>query len=187
MTAHTFDSLAVARKLDDSGLNHVQAEAIAEELRARPPVPNAATFSPAGSSTARCPSRARRSWRSSPACGSEPPRTFQRRQCLNDVGRQASRTPVIVSAPNAARCPKIRSARPCGNTPRRQSALNGRAGRQRTGSDRDQCPAFSTVSVSTSVHGRFRHIAFQGSVTVRHLLAGSVRSTKIDADEANGL
>ena len=97
-----------------------------------------------------------------------------------------SLTRVIVPAPNVARCPKIRSARPCGKTTRRPSALNGRAGRQRTGSDCDQCPAFSTVSVSTSVHGRFRHIAFQWSVTVRHLLAGSVRSTKIDADEENG-
>ena len=34
MTAHTFDSLAVARKLEDTGLNRAQAEAIAEELRA---------------------------------------------------------------------------------------------------------------------------------------------------------
>ena len=33
MTANTFDSLAAARKLEDAGLDRVQAEAIAEELR----------------------------------------------------------------------------------------------------------------------------------------------------------
>ena len=34
MTANTFDSLAVARKLKDTGLDRAQAEAVSEELHA---------------------------------------------------------------------------------------------------------------------------------------------------------
>ena len=75
------------------------------------------------------------------------------RQCLSDTGRQVSRTRMIVSAPNIARRSEVRPTRPGGKCSRRQSALNGRANRQRTGSDRVQCPAYFIAFVADSDSG----------------------------------
>ena len=67
--------------------------------------------------------------------------------------RVESRTRLIVPAPNVARCSEVQSSQPCGKTFRSRLVLNDRAGRQRTGSDRIQSPAYCTVFVAKSARG----------------------------------
>ena len=57
------------------------------------------------------------------------------------------------SGPKSRDVWEIRSPRPRGKCSRRQSALNGRAGRQRTGSGRVQCPACFIAFVGNSARG----------------------------------
>ena len=83
----------------------------------------------------------------------EPYRVIRRRKRLSHARGQGSWTRVIVPAPNVERCSEVRSARPCGTTSWPHSALNGRVGRQRTGSGRFQYPAGSRVSVADQAAG----------------------------------
>ena len=66
-----------------------------------------------------------------PGLSHEPLRDFGRRQCLSPTGRHTVGTRVIVPAPNVTRHSTVRSSRRVGMTPRAQSALLGRASRQR--------------------------------------------------------
>ena len=83
----------------------------------------------------------------------EPPRDPERE--VSESRREASGTRVIDPAPNVARCSEVLSTQPCVKTSRSRSVLNDRAGRQRTGSDRVQSPAYSTVSVAKSARGTY--------------------------------
>ena len=102
----------------------------------------------------------------------EPYRVCRTQSCQSHAASQAFRLRVIVPAPNVTRCPVVRSERPGGKTSRPQSALKGRAGRQRTGSDRHQSLECSIVSAARSARGAYRPGAARaagGSTRHRHV------------------